>query len=157
IPVLYGCSHLEHFEYMPMELLGQIVAKLWKDDARMEVKTVICFVDQVLAALQHIHSLSIVNCDIKSENFVCTLDDPLTVKLIDCDISKYFSCEWLAAQYKYDLFKGHRHIVGSLYWKNLNPHNVEGHDDIKSLASTTLFLLHGNLPWKPPPALQSPP
>lgn len=78
-----------------------------------------------LAALQYIHSLSIVHRDIKSENFVCAVDDPSTIKLIDFDTSKSFSRDQLAARCKYDPFKERPNIVGSLYWESLNSHNGE--------------------------------
>ncbi|KAI6026988.1 putative casein kinase-1 hhp1 [Pisolithus marmoratus] len=158
IPAVYGYGHLEHFEYMSMELLGQSVAELRKDGASVGVNTVIRVVDQALAALQHIHSLGIVHRDIKPENFLCPLDDPSTIKLIDFGISKPFSREQSTARSKYDPLAERRHIVGTLYWASLNSHNGEDlapRDDIESLAFTTLFLLRGNLPWKPRPRLES--
>ncbi|KAI6112618.1 putative casein kinase-1 hhp1 [Pisolithus sp. B1] len=158
IPAVYGYGQLEHFEYMAMELLGPSVAQLRKDDAGVSVKTVIRVVDQVLAALEHIHSLGIVHRDIKPDNFLCALDDPSTIKLIDFGISKPFSRDKSAALRKYDPLKERRHIVGTLYWASLNSHNGEDlapRDDIESLALVALFLLRGNLPWKPRPRMES--
>lgn len=74
-----------------MELLGPSVAQLQKDGAGVKVQSVIRVVDQALAALQHIHSLGIVYRDIKPENFLCALDDPSTIKLIDFGISSLFA------------------------------------------------------------------
>ncbi|KAF8056581.1 putative casein kinase-1 hhp1 [Lyophyllum atratum] len=155
IPAVYGYGQLEHFEYMAMELLGPSIAEQQKDGAGVMVKTVIRVVDQALAALQHIHSLGIVHRDIKPENFLCALDDASTIKIIDFGISKPFS---RGPPSKYDPLKDRRQIVGSLYWASLNSHNgvdLAPRDDIESLALIALFLLRGNLPWKPRPRLES--
>ena len=115
--------------------------------------------------------------DIKPENFLCALDDASTIKIIDFGIAKPFS---RGQPSKYDPLKERRHIVGSLYWASLNSHNGVGQctrcllavasfilislqhivdlaprDDIESLALIALFLLRGNLPWKPRPRLES--
>ncbi|KIM75748.1 hypothetical protein PILCRDRAFT_827038 [Piloderma croceum F 1598] len=140
---------------MAMELLGPSIAEQQKDGAGVIVKTVIRVVDQALAALQHIHSLGIMHRDIKPENFLCALDDASTIKIIDIGISKPFS---RGQPSKYDPLKDRRHIVGSLYWASLNSHSgvdLAPRDDIESLALIALFLLRGNLPWKPRPRLES--
>ncbi|KAG6380543.1 putative casein kinase-1 hhp1 [Boletus reticuloceps] len=155
IPAVYGYVQWEHFEYLAMELLGPSVAEKQKDGAAVMVKTVIQLLDQSLGALQHIHSLGIVHRDIKPENILCTLDDPARVKLIDFGISKPFSSH---RQSKHDPLKDRRHIMGSLYWASLNSHNGEDlapRDDLESLALVALFLLRGNLPWKPRPHKES--
>ncbi|KAN0093327.1 Protein kinase-like domain containing protein [Tylopilus felleus] len=154
IPSVYGYGQLEHFEYLAMEPLGPSVTEQLKDGAAVMVKTIIQLLDQSLRALQHIHSLRIVHWDVKPENILCMLDNPATIKFIYFCISKPFSSEHRS---KYDPLKDHRHVVGSLYWASLNSHNGEDlapHDDLESLAYVALFLLRGNLPWKPHPRFE---
>jgi serine/threonine protein kinase len=118
-----------------------------------------------------------VHRDIKPENLLCAFDDASTIKIIDFGIYKPFS---RGQPSKYDPLKDRRHIVGSLYWASLTSHNGVGEctpclaavasfvlisiqhvadlaprDDIESLAFVALFLLRGNLPWKPRPRLES--
>ncbi|KAF9516193.1 hypothetical protein BS47DRAFT_1390966 [Hydnum rufescens UP504] len=119
---MYGYGQLEHFEYTAMQLLGPSIAEQQKDGAGV-MRT-------WLAALQHIHSLGI-------------------NQIIDFGISKPFS---RGQPNKYDPLEDRRHIVGPLYWASLNSHNgrdLASRDDIESLALIALFLLRGNLPWKP--------
>jgi len=48
IPDVYGYGHLEHFEYLAMELLGPSIAEQQTDGASVTVKTVIRVVDQAV-------------------------------------------------------------------------------------------------------------
>ncbi|KAK0481480.1 putative casein kinase-1 hhp1 [Armillaria novae-zelandiae] len=152
IPSVYAYGQLEHFEYMAMEILGPSVAERQKKngiETGVMLTTVIRIMDQVLAGLEHIHSLGIVHRDIKPENLLCSLDNS-TIKIIDFGISKPFP--------KYEPFKERRVIVGSLYWASLNSHNgidLSYRDDLESLAYIALFLLRGHLPWKPRPHEES--
>ncbi|KAK0450559.1 putative casein kinase-1 hhp1 [Desarmillaria tabescens] len=155
IPSVYGYGQLEHFEYMAMEILGPSVAEQHqKNGPGVMLNTVTQIVGQALAGLEHIHSLGIVHRDIKPENFLCTLDDS-TIKIIDFGISKPFSHDQPS---KYEPLTERRAIVGSLYWASLNSHNgidLAPRDDLESLAYIALFLLRGNLPWKPRPREES--
>ncbi|SJL06429.1 uncharacterized protein ARMOST_09766 [Armillaria ostoyae] len=156
IPLVYAYGQLEHFEYMAMEILGPSVAERQKKnglETGVMLTTVIRIVDQVLAGLEHIHSLGIVHRDIKPENLLCSLDNS-TIKIIDFGISKPFSH---GPPSKYEPLKERRAVVGSLYWVSLNSHSgidLAPRDDLESLAYIALFLLRGHLPWKPRPRLE---
>ncbi|KAK0450510.1 putative casein kinase-1 hhp1 [Desarmillaria tabescens] len=157
IPLVYAYGQLEHFEHMTTEILGPNVAEQQKKNGPgtgIMLTTVIRIVDQVLAGLEHIHSLEIVHRDIKPENLLCAFDDS-TIKIIDFGISKPFSH---GPPSKYNPLKDRRVIVGSLYWASLNSHkgiDLSPRDDIESLAYIALFLLRGHLPWKPRPREES--
>ena len=51
IPLLFGYGHLEHFEYLSMELLGESVRDRVKPDMGLSVKTVVRIVDQLVRLL----------------------------------------------------------------------------------------------------------
>ncbi|KAI5987068.1 kinase-like domain-containing protein [Pisolithus albus] len=128
----------ENFEHISMELVGPSAAQLHKDGAGTTPKTVIRIVDQAVSlnlnptrvtlskflssVLEHIHSLGIVHGDIKPDNFLCTLDDPSRIKLIDFGISKPFACDKSTAPKEYDPLKERQHIIGTLYCASLNSH-----------------------------------
>ncbi|KIM77936.1 hypothetical protein PILCRDRAFT_27830, partial [Piloderma croceum F 1598] len=152
IPAVYGYGQLGHFEYMAMELLGPSIAEQQKDGAGVMVKTIIQVVYQALTPLQHIHLLGIVHCDIKPENFLCALDDTSTIKIIDFGISKPIS---LGQQSKYDPLKDLVTVTSFILISIQHIIDLAPCNDIESLALMALFLLHGNLPWKPCPHLES--
>ncbi|KAG7445408.1 kinase-like protein, partial [Guyanagaster necrorhizus] len=158
IPIVYGYGQLEHFEYIAMELLGPSIEQRVQNNERgigVMLTTVTRIVDQVLAGLEHIHSLGIVHRDIKPDNLLCTLDNS-TIKIIDFGLSKPVSQRHPS---KYEPLKDRLAIVGTLSWASLNSHNgidLSLRDDLESLAYTALFLLRGHLPWKPRPFLESP-
>ncbi|KAK0199095.1 kinase-like protein [Armillaria mellea] len=94
IPSVYAYGQLEHFECIAMEILGPGVAERQKKNGSgtgVMLTTVNRIMDQVLAGLEHIHSLGIVHPpDIKPENLLCALDNS-TIQIIDFGISKPFS------------------------------------------------------------------
>ncbi|PBK65326.1 kinase-like protein [Armillaria solidipes] len=114
IPCVYAYGQLEHFEYIAMEILGPSVAEQQKKNGPgtgLMLKTVIRIMDQVLAGLEHVHSLGIVNRDIKPENLLCALDN-LTIKIIDFGLSKPIS---RSPPNKYDPLNDRKTLVGSPY------------------------------------------
>ncbi|KAK0455821.1 kinase-like domain-containing protein [Armillaria borealis] len=148
---------LQHETRILQLLKGQVSIPLRQKKNGLEsgvmLTTVIRIVDQVLAGLEHIHSLGIVHRDIKPENLLCSLDNS-TIKIIDFGISKPFS---QGPPSKYEPLKERRAVVGSLYWASLNSHSgidLAPRDDLESLAYIALFLLRGHLPWKPRPRLE---
>ncbi|KAK0433100.1 kinase-like domain-containing protein [Armillaria borealis] len=150
ILLVYTYGQLEHFEYMAMEILGPSVAAQQQKNGPGVVSTT---VTRTLAGLEHIHSLGTMHRDIKPENLLCAPDD-WTIKIIDFGISKPFS---RGQPSKYDPLKERRVILGSLHWASVNSQwNLAPRDDLESLAYIALFLLRGNLPWKPRPREESP-
>ncbi|PBK65319.1 kinase-like protein [Armillaria solidipes] len=110
--------------------------------------------DTQLAGLEHIHSLGIVNQNIKPENLLYGLDDS-TIKIINFEISKPISH---GPPSKYDPLKDRKTIMWSLYWASLNSNNgvdLAPREDLESLAYIALFLIRGHFPWKPRPRLES--
>ncbi|PVF94673.1 kinase-like protein [Serendipita vermifera] len=147
IPTVYGYGHLDHFEYLSIELLGSSVRESHPTPLGIGIRTVVQFTEQALFSLQHVHSHGIVHRDIKPENFLCSINDPSKIKLIDFGISRHFQS---GTPTQYDPLKGSRHIVGTRNWASLNSHDgidLSPRDDLESLAYTALFLLYGDLPW----------
>jgi len=52
IPALYGYGHLDHFEYMSMELLGPSIAEQLKEGAGVSEKTVGRIIGQAVHRIQ---------------------------------------------------------------------------------------------------------
>ncbi|GJJ14299.1 hypothetical protein Clacol_008563 [Clathrus columnatus] len=144
IPKLYGYGHLEHFEYISMEVLGASVED--KATKALTVITVIRIVEQTLSALKHVHKHGLVHRDIKPGNLICSID-PSKIMLIDFNIAGPMSSD---PPKGYNPIKEKRHIMGTTGWASLNSHrgiDLGPGGDLESLAYTALFLLRGNLPW----------
>jgi serine/threonine protein kinase len=105
IPVVYGYGWFSHFEYLAMELLGSHIKKLVSSSHGLPLATVLQIVDQMvcffrssldrpsdgqqqLSALEYMHTLGIVHCDIKPENILLCPSDPTQIKLIDFGIAR---------------------------------------------------------------------
>ncbi|GJJ06374.1 hypothetical protein Clacol_000565 [Clathrus columnatus] len=145
IPKLYGYGHLEHFEYLSMEILEPTVGA--KGCEALTVIFVIRIVEQVLYALRHVHQHGLVHRDIKPENLICSINDPSKIMLIDFNIAKPMSSGPPTTP---NSVKEKKHIAGTVVWASLNSHrgiDLGPGDDLESLAYTALYLLRGNLPW----------
>ncbi|KAF8550617.1 hypothetical protein OG21DRAFT_1419436, partial [Imleria badia] len=154
IPAVHGYGQFEHFECMAMELFRPSIAERQWDGAGVLPKTVIRIVVQAVPL--HIHALGVVHHDIEPNKYLCTLDDPAKINLIDFGIAKPFFCA-KPGRAKYDPLKDRRRIVGCIAhsYSIYDTIDLAPPDDIESLALTTLFLLRGNLPWRPHRHLES--
>ncbi|ETW77697.1 hypothetical protein HETIRDRAFT_163686 [Heterobasidion irregulare TC 32-1] len=167
IPPTVAYGHLEHFEYLALELLGQSLNDVVPKEV-MEAEMVAKIALQLLSVLEFVHSHGLVHRDIKPSNVLLTLDQPPILRLVDFGIARSF-CTGIPARREPRLER--LDIAGTLDWASLNAHFCYGvhpalnlpsqqtilttpnatdsspRDDLESLACTLLFLLRGGLPW----------
>ncbi|ETW77752.1 hypothetical protein HETIRDRAFT_241720, partial [Heterobasidion irregulare TC 32-1] len=147
IPHAVAYGHLEHFEYLALELLGPSLNDAVPQQG-MEVKMVARIALQLLSALEFVHSRGLVHRDIKPSNVLLTLDQPPILRLVDFGIARPFRTG-IPARREPTLER--LNIAGTLDWASLNAHlgyDSSPRDDLESLAYTLLFLLRGGLPWQ---------
>jgi len=149
LPAFFGYLRDEHFEYIAMELLGPPVGRVVSIKAGVPpAATIIRIVQQVISALEHIHTLGIVHRDVKPSNILCSYDKIVpTVKLIDFGIAQRFSH---AEPRRQDPLQHGLCVVGTVSYASINAHlgiELLPRDDLESLAYAAFDLLRGKLPW----------
>ncbi|KAI0060704.1 kinase-like protein, partial [Artomyces pyxidatus] len=147
IPSVVGYGRLRHFEYIALELMAQDLHHVVTEIGQ---KKGFRLLEQMLSALEHVHSHRIVHRDIKPSNILIRQNDSTSFVLIDFGIARPHIRREPAV---IDLYAERRHIAGSLDYASINAHHGigEGHlaprDDLESLAYTLFFLLRRGLPW----------
>ncbi|KZV95491.1 kinase-like protein [Exidia glandulosa HHB12029] len=147
VPSVLAYSHLPHFEYLAMEMLGASLSDALAARGPLPIPVVANVAMQMVDALEHLHGFGLVHRDIKPGNilFKSPRDDDLSICLIDYGmVSK-------AAHGASDLDpQPHSDITGTLPFASLRAH-VSGQlyyrDDLESLAYTLFELALGSLPW----------
>lgn len=156
IPKVYAYGHLDHFEYLSLELLGKSVRDVVKSDGEtkpakaLTEETVIrillqtvrmrlvysrysspsiadTVVSQQLEALRHVHSSGLVHRDVSTRNILRSAQDPTVIKLIDFGITAPFPLGDPHAQpHRYNPLEEDREITGTLAFASLNSHDGVG-------------------------------
>ena len=147
----YGLMDSVH-NAMVMEQLGPNLDKLLKEyNEPFSLSTVLQLIDQMISAVQYIHSKNYVHRDISPNNFVMGVgSNKSRVYLIDFGQAKKYS---LGPNF----ITGRRHfqvarpLVGTPRFASIHSH--KGHeasrrDDMESLAYVWIYLLKGRLPWQ---------
>ncbi|KAF8600220.1 kinase-like protein, partial [Ceratobasidium sp. AG-I] len=147
LPVLaYG--RFQHFEFLSIELLGAALDDLYTDLLPAPIQTMFVVADQMLSALEFVHSHQIVHRDVKLGNIMVSLDDPPRLKLIDFGMSRHFQT---GVPKRIDLYTEVKHLAGTINYASLNSHDgieLSRRDDLESLFYSVFSLLRGSLPWK---------
>ncbi|KAI0060700.1 kinase-like protein [Artomyces pyxidatus] len=148
VPSVLAYRRIEYFEFIAFELKGQNLRNLVNERGTPPIQFVINVADQMLSALEHVHSRRIVHRDVKPSNILARIDDYSSFALIDFGISRPYPTGKLD---EHDLYAERSHIVESFPFASLNVHNgfdITPRDDLESLAYTLFYILRGKLPWE---------
>ncbi|EUC53570.1 casein kinase I, partial [Rhizoctonia solani AG-3 Rhs1AP] len=149
IPEVYGYGRIKHFELLSMQLLGPSLRDALSEKGPLPVAVVANLGDQLLSALEHIHTKGVVHRDIKPSNILLRTRGSWAICLADFGLAYPAPEEIPAASYSSDPseFPG---VFGTLSYASLNAHEGQKltyRDDLESLAYTLLCLLRESLPW----------
>ena len=144
----YGAEH--GYNLMALQLLGPSLEDLFDFcNRRFPLRIVLMLADQMISRLEYIHSNSLIQRDVKPENFVMGLGkQSKQVFLIDFGLAKYFEDPKTGLHIPY---REHRGITGTTCYASRGTHlgiEQSRRDDMESLGYTIVYLYRGSLPWQ---------
>ncbi|TFK91728.1 kinase-like protein [Polyporus arcularius HHB13444] len=146
IPLAYAWGRSQYYEYLAMELLSVDLAD---SSIKLTMRNLVALAIQMLDVIEHVHSHGIVHCDVKTQNFMLSKEDPGRLRLIDFGLCR---------PYRNPVTLSHlpdvrmQRSIGTDAFVSLHGHlrhSPSRRDDMESLSYTLLALLLGDLPWAP--------
>ncbi|CAE6491813.1 unnamed protein product [Rhizoctonia solani] len=150
VPQVYGYGRIEHFELLSMQLLDKSLGDVVDEHGPLPVDRVFDIADQLVAALEHIHTRGLVHRDVKPDNVLFQSPDSRHVCLVDFGFAYPAPGANQVAESYLPGTSEVTTVFGTLPYASLNAHRTSKltyRDDMESLAYTLLFLLRGSLPW----------
>ena len=149
IPNIHWTGCEKNHNIMVMDLLGSSLEDLFqKNGQKLSLKTVLVLADQMLSAIQYIHSKNYIHRDIKPDNFmVGTGKNAVKVYSIDFGLSKRYRDDITHEHIRYIEGKS---LTGTARYASigaLRGHEQSRRDDLEALGYVWIYLLKGKLPW----------
>eukprot|EP01016_Furgasonia_blochmanni_P028982 TRINITY_DN3053_c0_g1_i1.p1 TRINITY_DN3053_c0_g1~~TRINITY_DN3053_c0_g1_i1.p1 ORF type:complete len:242 (+),score=32.48 TRINITY_DN3053_c0_g1_i1:493-1218(+) len=105
--------------------------------------------DQMIARLEHLHSVNFIHRDIKPENFlVGTMKRSDQIYLIDYGLAKRFRDPRTGIHIPYT---DNKSLTGTARYSSINAHlgiEQSRRDDLEAVGYVIMYLVRGSLPWQ---------
>ena len=149
-PKVYFFGEEGDYNVLVMDLMGNSIEKLFQKLKRQfSLKTVLILVDQMIKAVEMLHTHNYIHRDIKPENFVMGLGNKAGhVYLLDFGLAKRFREPFSGLHIPY---KDQKSFTGTARYASIKAHfGVEQsrRDDLEALGYLFIYLLKGQLPWQ---------
>lgn len=149
IPDVYWFGSFGKNIAMSMELLGKSIQDRFNQcNMKFSLKTVLLLADQMLSAVEYIHTRHFIHRDLKPNNFVFgTNSKSNQLYLIDFGLSRKFRDSKTLEHCPYSKYK---ELIGTARYSSINALNgieQSRRDDMESLAYMWIYFLKGSLPW----------
>ncbi|KZW03535.1 kinase-like protein, partial [Exidia glandulosa HHB12029] len=144
-------THLPHFEYLAVELLGSSLSEVVDAHGPMSISVVSKVATQMVDALEHLHSFGLVHRDIKPHNILFRSqeqDNDVSICLVDYGMVSKAASDSDAPDRDPE---PQSDIIGTLAYASLRAHvscQLSYRDDLESLAYTLCSIALGSLPWE---------
>mmetsp|Transcript_108881 Transcript_108881/g.243102 ORF Transcript_108881/g.243102 Transcript_108881/m.243102 type:complete len:383 (-) Transcript_108881:163-1311(-) len=137
------------YNVMVMDLLGPSLEDLFRScDRRFSLKTVLMLAEQMLDAIEYVHSCGVVHRDIKGSNFLIGVGERSgCVHIMDFGLAKRYRDS--AGKHVQGFQKNG--FTGTVRYASLNVHRgfePSRRDDVEAIGYVLMYFNRGSLPWQ---------
>lgn len=148
-PTYIDSGLIDDYRYLVMELFGPSVSTLRKqsDGKRFPFRTALGIAGEMLKAIEALHELNVVHCDIKPSNFLIDERAEHPLKLIDFGLAEEYVDR---GSKKIRPEKFNNGFRGTMRYASMHSHEgvlLSPRDDLMSWFYSLVELAEGELPW----------
>ncbi|KAG8708019.1 hypothetical protein FRC08_000155 [Ceratobasidium sp. 394] len=150
IPEVYAYGRIDHFELLSMQLLHNSLGDVVNNSGPMPIPDVLEIADQMLDALDYMHTRGLVHRDIKPSNILLQSPGSWRVCLIDFGLAYRPSRSAGAGELASSAPETPVGVFGTLLYASLNAHETQSTIGISRRSSVVGVLPIVAVTWKSP-------
>ncbi|KAI1720954.1 protein kinase domain-containing protein [Ditylenchus destructor] len=154
IPCVHTFGQERNFNFLIVDILGKSVEEYFiMCERKFSLKTVLHLAQQMLSAIEFVHSRGLIHRDIKPDNFVMGLRLMHNkLYMIDFGLAKKYRD---SRSLEHIPYREGKSLTGTARYASINAHigaEQSRRDDLESLGYVLVYLCAGVLPWQGLPA-----
>jgi serine/threonine protein kinase len=147
VPKFYWYGQQDDFNVLILEVMGPNLEHLHNIcGGKFSLKTTLLVAQELIRAIQFLHTKGIIHRDIKPENFLLGFKNN-KIHIIDFGLCK----KYLNKDGSHIPFVTNKKLIGTIRYTSINSHQgneLSRRDDLECIGYVLIYFIKGKLPWQ---------